>query len=216
MFNSAPERELAVRLYGLRRDGSAVVGMGVEVDVPDHGAFGAARGLTEPYVIYCGRREPLKGTPLLVDYLRTFRERTRRGVGLVLTGSGPVEIPAEMRGSVVDVGFVPEREKWEAMAGAAAFCHPSTLESLGIVVLEAWLCGTPALVHDGSEVLRYHCRRSGGGLWFRNYPEFEEELSALLDNPDLGRRLGKCGQEYVRREYSWDRVENRLLDALDR
>jgi glycosyltransferase involved in cell wall biosynthesis len=92
--------------------------------------------------------------------------------------------------------------------------HPSTLESLGIVLLEAFMAGTPALVHAGSEVLQWQCRRSGAGLWFRNYPEFEEELVRLLDDGNLRRAMGAAGREYVRREYAWDVVEERFEDAL--
>ena len=81
------------------------------------------------------------------------------------------------------------------MAGALAFVHPSTFESFGIVLLESFLAGTPALVHARSEVLRWQCRRSGGGLWFRHYPDFEEELLLLLNNENLRKRMGAAGKK---------------------
>jgi glycosyltransferase involved in cell wall biosynthesis len=101
------------------------------------------------------------------------------------------------------------------MAGAVAFCHPSVNESLSIVLLESWINETPALVHAGSEVMRFLCRRSNGGLWFGSYPEFEESLSLLLDRPDTRREMGQLGRSYVQREYAWPAVEQRLLGALD-
>jgi len=171
--------------------------------------------LRRPYLLYSGRREPLKGTPLLLDYVHTFRERTQEDLMLVFTGSGPIEPPEEMIPHILDVGFVSEQEKHEAMAGALAFCHPSRYESLGIVLLEAWLARTPALVHAGSDVLRYQCQSSNAGFWFRFYPEFEQELKLLVDNHELRTAMGAAGREYVMKEYSWGAVEQRLLDALE-
>jgi glycosyltransferase involved in cell wall biosynthesis len=137
-------------------------------------------------------------------------------VKLVLTGSGPVETPPDLDGHVLDAGFLTEKGKHEALAGATVFCHPSLYESLSIVALESWLAGTPVLVHARCAVLRYQCERSRGGLWFRAYPEFEEALSLLLDRPDLCRTLADQGRAYVVKEYSWEAIEPRLLAAIEK
>lgn len=215
LFNTVPEQALAVRLYGDAMERGRVVGMGLEPFEADPAAFARRHGLRRPYLLYSGRRETLKGTPLLTDFVDAFRRRTGRDVMLVFTGSGPIEAPPELLPHMLDVGFVSEQEKHEAMAGAAAFVHPSALESLGIVVLESWLAGTPCLVSAHSDVLRHQCRASGGGLWFRTYPEFEEELLLLLDQSALRDALGRAGREYVLREYSWDAVDRRLFAAVD-
>ncbi|HMO51335.1 MAG TPA: glycosyltransferase family 4 protein [Kiritimatiellia bacterium] len=214
LFNIEAEQQLADRLYDLNGKG-AVVGMGIEDRGADPRAFARRRGLDRPYVAYCGRREPLKGTPILLDYLHAFRSRTGRDVGLVLTGSGAYEAPEALLPAVLDLGFVDEQEKREVMAGATCFIHPSLMESFGIVLLEAWLAGAPALVHAKGVVLREQCRRSGGGLWFRHYPDFEEALIRLLDDPALRQRLGDAGRRYVLDVYAWPAVERRLFAALD-
>ena len=57
MFNSQPESELAQRLYDLPVSRGAVVGMGLN-DFPIRpNAFASKHGLTQPYLIYAGRRE---------------------------------------------------------------------------------------------------------------------------------------------------------------
>ena len=217
MFNTEPERRLAERLYGKPGDDQVVsiVGMGLDDFTVDPSAFAARHSLDAPYLIYSGRREPLKGTPILIDYLQAFRARNDSDLKLVMTGSGEVPIPPELAPHVIDVGFVPKTEKFEAMAGALAFCHPSVNESLGIVLLEAWLAGTPGLVHAQSDVLRFQCERSNGGLWFLTYPEFEEAVLLLLNTPETRRLLGQAGRAYVLKEYAWESVEERLMDALD-
>ena len=215
IFNAAPERALAARLYNLDVARAAVVGLGLTPFEADGARFRSQRHIETPYVIYSGRREPLKGTPLLLDYLTIFRERTRKDVKLVLTGSGPVEPPAALAPHLCDLGFVDEATKHDAMAGALAFCHPSVNESLSIVILESWLAGTPVLVHSGSEVMQDQCRRAKGGLWFRNYPEFEESLMLLLTQPGIREAMAQAGNQFVRTEYAWPAVERRLLAALD-
>ena len=215
MFNTKPERDLAQRMYGLEDGRCSVVGTGMQPFDSDAERFRTAQGITAPYIIYCGRREAGKGTPLLLDYLAAFRARTGRDIKLVLTGSGPVDVPPELAEHVIDTGVLSERDKRSAMAGALAFCHPSVNESLGIVLLESWLAKTPVLVHALSPVLLDQCRRSGGGLWFARYPEFEEELLMLADDPDLGERMARSGREFVLREYSWRKVEEALVRAVE-
>lgn len=216
VFNSEPERDLAYRIFQPEGKSCRVVGMGLHPREPaDPRAFAAGRGIDAPYIMYSGRREPLKGTPLLLDYFGAFRHRTGRDVRLVLTGSGPVEVPTSAKDAVCDAGFLDEKEKNEAMAGATAFCHPSVNESLGIVLLEAWMNGTPAMVRAAGEVLRSQCMRSNGGMWFRNYAEFETMLIRLLDDTALRKAMGNAGREYVLANYSWKAVRERLLAALD-
>lgn len=215
LFNSQAERELAGELFAYPDAKSRIVGMGLDSFDADPTAFAKRRGLTAPYVLYSGRREPLKGTPLICDYVHAFRERTGRDVKLVFTGSGAIDAPADLWPHVLDAGFVSEQEKHEAMAGAVAFLHPSVNESFGIVLLEAFLAGTPGLVHAKSRVLVSQCRAAGAGLWFRHYPDFEAQLLYLLDNPDARNALGARGREFVAREYAWPAIERKFFAALD-
>ncbi|MBR1609465.1 MAG: glycosyltransferase family 4 protein [Kiritimatiellae bacterium] len=216
LFNTDPERALARRLVpGLAPRVEAVVAMGIEPFEADKTAFARRTGISAPYVVYSGRREEGKGTPVLVDFLDCFRRRTGRDVHLVMTGSGPVDVPPDLAPAFHDLGFVSEREKREAMAGAAAFVHPSVNESLSIVVLEAWLARTPALVHARGEVLRWQCASSCGGLWFRDYPEFEAALERLLDDASLSAKLGEQGRRYVLERYAPEAVRARFAAALE-
>ncbi len=215
MFNSEPEAQLARSIFDIEEKSQSVVGMGLDSFNADPGAFASRHGIDVPYVMYAGRREAMKGTPLLCDYMNVFRQRTGRDVKLVFTGKGVIDAPSELEPHIIDVGFVNEKEKREAMAGATAFIHPSVNESFGIVLMESWLVRTPALVHANSAVLRWQCEQSNAGLWFRTYPEFEEELLLLLDNRRVSETLGAAGREYVQTRYSMESVGARLLSALD-
>lgn len=217
LFNTDPERSLAHRLMStLSPRVEEVVAMGIEPFEVSKTAFAERTGIRAPYVVYCGRREGGKGTPILVDYLDAFRKRTGRDIHLVMTGSGAVDVPPSLAPAFHDLGFVSEQEKREAMAGATAFVHPSVNESLSIVVLEAWLARTPAMVHAKGEVLRWQCESSCGGLWFGSYPEFEEELLCLLDRPEVSRTLGEQGRAYALARYAPEAVRRRFAEALSK
>lgn len=215
LFNSEPEKALAMRLYHLDARCGEVVGMAIEPFEADPDQFVRTHQLTKPYVLYCGRQEGGKNTPLLFDYMNSYIERRQGAVKLVLTGSGNVPLPDQLRAHVLNLGFVSEREKHEVMAGASVFIHPSTNESFGIVLLEAWLAGTPALVHDKGEVLRWQCAQAGAGLWFRYYPEFEAMLDRLLEDHELNRRLGQNGRQFVISHYNRKAISKRLFEVLD-
>lgn len=214
LFNASGEKELAVRLFGEDGARGEVVGMGMDDFAADPAGFRARHRIDAPFLIYCGRREPLKGTPLICDYLAAFRARTGRDLRMVFTGTGEIGCPAELAPFVTDLGFVDEREKHDAMAAALAFFHPSRLESFGIVLFESWLAGRPCLVRDQSPVLKAQCIASNGGLWFRNYAEFEESALLLLDKPETADALGAAGREFVLREYSWEAIGRKFRSAM--
>lgn len=212
-FNTNAERELARRLYGEEVKG-CIVGLGMEDFAADGERFRRRFGLEGDFVLYSGRREEGKNTPLLVRYFCNYVVHTGRDLRLVLTGSGPVEVPAGFEGRVVDLGYLKEEDKRDAYAAATIFCQPSTNESLSIVQLEAWLAGTPTLVHGDCAVTRSHVENSQGGLWFRDYHGFHAALDLLLERPELRARMGEAGRAYVLSNYSWDRVVERFRRGL--
>jgi glycosyltransferase involved in cell wall biosynthesis len=112
---------------------------------------------------------------------------------------------------VHDLGFLETAEVPDAFAAAAAYVQPSTNESFSRTIMESWLAGTPVLVSAGSEVLQWHCDRSGGGLTFADEFELAQCLSFLAAAPDAAARLAKAGREYVLANYRWDVV----LDAME-
>ncbi|MBU1669814.1 MAG: glycosyltransferase family 4 protein [Actinobacteria bacterium] len=214
IFNSPGERRLASRLLGMENPGP-VVGMGFSPHRSDPAAFGDRTPVRGPFVLYAGRREEGKNTPLLVEYFRRFAIEHPRAAGLVLMGAGEVRIPPDSSHVILDAGRVSEPEKWDAYAAASVFCQPSVNESFSIVLLEAWLAGTPALVNRACDVTREHVRTSGGGLTFSDYPEFAEAVLMMCEDPDRARAMGEAGRRYVETEYNWDSVIGRLQSALD-
>ncbi len=215
MFNTEPEMELARRLYGEDIPGKVVGGVAFHPYRGDPERFRHVFSIRGDFVLYTGRKEIPKNTPLLVEYFCNYLENTGRDVKLILAGSGSVNIPVSFRNQVIDLGYLEERDKRDAYCAATAICQPSTRESLSLVLLEAWLAEVPCLVHGDCAVTRHHVERSGGGLWFDDYPTFHEALDLLLDNPDLRRKMGRLGKRYLLENYSWDAIEERFREVLE-
>ena len=67
-----------------------------------------------------------------------------------------------------------------------------------------------------TEVLQGQCRRSNAGLWYTNYDEFKEIILMLHRNPRLKRKLGKNGVEFFQRNYSWQVIESKYQNIINR
>ena len=216
LANSVPEQQLICQLADLPPERVLVAGEGIDLERRgDGGRFRNAYKLDGPLILFVGRRDHSKNLPLLLAYFEEYLARRGPRAKLVVAGAGPLHIPAPLRSWIVDIGFLDDQTKHNAYAAADLFCMPSTLESFCIVQMEAWLQGTPALVHSDCAVTVQHCHDAHGGVHFRTYHEFEAALDLLLGDPAIGHTLGAQGQAWVQRTCRWDDVAERVLSVLD-
>ena len=204
VFNTESEKKMLGRKFSFEGRFQDTVGVGVDIPQrPDPDGFRQRYGLFSPFILYAGRIEPGKGCGELFDYFLRYAER-RSSLSLVLVGNKLMPIPNHPR--VHYLGFVPPGDKNGAMAAAAVTIHPSHLESLCMAALESLAVQTPILVQGRTEPLKDHCRHGCCGLYFENYEEFAGSLDLLLRDGRLRKSLGSNGLEYVRQNYTWERV----------
>lgn len=216
LFYSPAEQRLAHRRYQIRHTRSLMLGGGIETNIlGDASHFREAYDMHEPFLLYAGRRDATKNTPLLFDYFRRYREEGGP-LRLVCIGGPGDPLPADLldSGAALDLGFLSVQEKFNACAAATVLCQPSLHESFSIVMMEAWATGTPTLVHSDCAVTREFSQQSGGGLHFRTYDEFVGCLRWLLEHPARIDAMGEAGAAYVRQHFTWDAVLARLLAFL--
>jgi glycosyltransferase involved in cell wall biosynthesis len=176
--------------------------------------FAEARGL-DSFLLYAGRIEEGKRVEVAVDYAVQYASEWPDAPRLALIGQGSYRPPESAERIVRKVGFVSEEERRAAYAEALAVVNPSHLESLSLVLMEAWLEGTPCIVAAGSEVMRAHCERSGGGFTFDSYESFREAVDRLRADDALRASMGAAGREYVLERYGWPRVRERFQRAVE-
>ena len=205
------ERDLLARRRAPRR--GQVIGIGVELDSPGDGArFRTRFELGDrPYLLYVGRVEAGKGSEELTHFFEAYKRRRPGPLALVLMG------PAEDRLSHPDIiytGFVDDPTRSDALAGSLALAQPSFFESFSMVLTEAWAQGRPVVAQGRTDVLVGQVRRSGGGVWYSGFAEFEAALDLLTGTPGLGDALGRAGRAHVEREYRWETVLSRYEELL--
>jgi glycosyltransferase involved in cell wall biosynthesis len=214
-FLSEPEHLLGHRLAPLPPR-HAVVGAAVEVPARyDPDGFRERHGLERPFVLYAGRREDGKGWGALVRAFAAAVVRHRLPFDLVTMGVGEVLVGGPLAHRVVDLGYVPSAEAPDAFAAAEALVQPSANESFSRTVMEAWLAGTPVVANAGSEVVSWHCERSGGGLTYEDDVELGECLAFVAEAPKLARALARRGRSYVLEHYTWPAVLDRMERSLE-
>jgi glycosyltransferase involved in cell wall biosynthesis len=219
LFLSPAEQSFVNRLFGTADVVQEVVGVGIERSPDSNGErFRKAHDVElqgRDILLYAGRVNERKGCRTLISYFDRFcREVPEYPLKLVLMGSTTMDVPEHP--DVLYLGYVSEEEKADAFDAATVIVQPSPYESLSMVALEAWQLEKPVLVNGECEVLRDQCVRSDGGLWYRCYEEFREELALLLANNDLRKKLGRSGREFVERNYGWDVVESKYLSVVAR
>lgn len=213
-FSTPEEAELVRRRFRVRRP-HAVVGIGIDRPCStDIAAFKARHSLgDDPYIVFVGRTEPGKGAQELADFFAAFKRRHAGPLRLVMVGEEVHPVPRHP--DIVMTGFVDDATRDSAIAGAQLIVQPSYFESFSMSLVQAWAAGIPALVQSHSEVLRGQSRRSGAGLLYRGYPEFEAGLDLLLADASRRRRLGELGRAHVIERYSWHAVLSAYEDFLD-
>lgn len=206
---STDEEERLVRRRFRAVQPSSIIGVGTDVDVTgDSGRFREAYGLGErPYLAYVGRYDSGKAADELSAYFLAFKERNGGPLALAIVGKAVQEPPDHP--DVVVTGFVDDQTKHDALAGALALVQPSYFESFSMVLTEAWVHGVPALVQGRCDVLDGQVRRSGGGVPYSGFAEFEVAVDLLLAEPGLTAGLGRRGRRYVEEHYRWDVVMDR-------
>ncbi len=212
-YHTAAERRLVQRLHRVAQIPQIVLGLGVSAVVEGGRPGGDILGIGDrPYVVSVGRVDDHKGSSMLAAFFRTYKERHPGPLALALVGPVAAKIPAD--DDIVLTGPVSEADKWDIVRDATVSISPSALESFSLVVLEAWEQTVPVVVNATCDPTREHCERSGGGLWFGSYREFEAVLERLWADPALRKVLGARGRAYVERYYQWPHLIQRYAGFL--
>jgi glycosyltransferase involved in cell wall biosynthesis len=213
-FQTQPELDLARRIFSLP---SRIEIIGSGIDVPtgyDPEGFRSRHQLTGDFVLFAGRREWGKGWPELLRAMEFANGQLKTSLPLVTCGVGELgSIPSNTR--VIDLGYLSEEERSNAMAAATIYVQPSAVESFSRTIMEAWLAGTPVVANAASAVVQWHCSRSKAGLVYNDQYEFTECLRVLMEAPPLRATMARNGSQYVLSNYRWDDVLERVESSIE-
>jgi glycosyltransferase involved in cell wall biosynthesis len=217
LFHSEPEMHLAERIYNLSSVYKVVIGEGVDTDIRcDPAAFLLKYKISSPFILYAGRKDMGKNVDMLLEYFSYYKQNNKNDLLLILIGGGEIRIPNEIQKDVVDLGFVPVLDKFNAYAAALLLCQPSINESFSLVIMESWICGRPVLIHTDCQVTKHFVHTSNGGLYFKTYQEFEGCVNYILTHNETASKMGKMGHDFVQSNFSWDYITDKYLGIISK
>jgi glycosyltransferase involved in cell wall biosynthesis len=215
VFQTEAERELVQGIFPVASHHQMLLGLGV--DDPPPGWLANDPGDPEipdvPFLLCLGRVDSHKGTTTLASMFGAYKARHPGPLRLVL--AGPVVDAPAPHPDIDVVGAVSEAAKWELLRQAVALVSPSRWEAFSLVIAEAWSARTPVVVNAACGATAEHARRSGGGLSFHGYAEFEVIVERLGDDHALAAELGRRGRSYVDRQFRWPMVIDRYAGFLE-
>ncbi|MGI5249855.1 glycosyltransferase family 4 protein [Actinacidiphila glaucinigra] len=192
-------------------------------------AVRARLGLTDRPVVVCvSRLVPRKGQDTLIEAMPRILA-AQPGAVLLVVGGGPytddLKRLAERTGvaeSVRFTGAVPWQELPAHFGAGDVFAMPCRtrrggldVEGLGIVYLEASATGLPVVAGDSGGAPDAVLDGETGWVVRGGEPgEAAERILALLDDPELRRRMGERGRKWVEDAWRWDLLAGRLKALL--
>ena len=141
----------------------------------------------ETYCTVVGRLDPAKGSDDVVRFTALYRDVLAPDLTVVAIGPGEAN---ESTDGVVPVGVVDGAVRDALVAGTMAVIQPSYMESFSLSLMEGWLVERPAIVQQRSAVLAGHVDRSGGGLRYGDYLDFEAAMTLLRTAARATRAVG--------------------------
>ncbi|CAD6559632.1 D-inositol-3-phosphate glycosyltransferase [Paraburkholderia hiiakae] len=200
--------------YGVGDERIALLANGVSTQVPD--GLDAQRARTRygignaPLLLFLGRLNVIKGPDLLVEAFGALAARHPHA-RLLLAGpdAGLGDSLAKriaklgLQERIQFTGHLEVREKFELLQASDLLVIPSRQEMMSLVVLEAGLVGTPALLTDqcGFDDVE---RIDGGRVVAANASALAVALDELLSTSETLPVMGARLQQFVVHNYTWD------------
>ncbi|AXX14326.1 glycosyltransferase [Leptospira borgpetersenii] len=171
-----------------------------------------------PFLLYVGRVDQGKGFLEMAEWFLEWKKNSKLPHKLKIAGKIASKIPNKILEdqNIEFLGFVEEQIKFELLQNCVCLINSSPLESFSIVLMEAWLKGKPALVNGKSDVLKGHCLRSNGGLFYFDRKSFFATLDFILDHPKESFEMGMSGKKYVEQNFNPKTVREKLLRLIDK
>lgn len=175
-----------------------------------------------PYILFLGRLSPIKGPDLLLD---AFAQVAERLPGIHLVFAGPDDgllqslkdtaVAHSLADRVHFTGYVAGREKVALLRGAQLLAIPSRREAMSIVVLEAGMCGVPALFTDacGLEALALE---GAGTMVSPSAADLAKGLLDVMGQGGITRQTAERLSAIVNERYLWSIQSGRYLGLFSR
>ncbi|MBL4909525.1 MAG: glycosyltransferase family 4 protein [Alteromonadaceae bacterium] len=162
------------------------------------------------YALYVGRLSEEKGIDVLFDAWKNCK------LPLKVIGDGPLKNMVE-HNAIASIEFLGRKDKpqvLELVKNADLIIMPSTwYEGFPMVLVEAFACGTPALVSKlGSMEEIIIPEKTGLHFEAGNADDLAEKVQWMVDNPDEARQMGQNARKEYLEKYPPEKNVEMLVD----
>jgi glycosyltransferase involved in cell wall biosynthesis len=170
----------------------------------------------KPVLVFVGRLVKEKDLDDLVAANRLLRKKNY-DYKLVIVGDGPMRAELEQKlPDAVFPGFLKGRDLSRWYSSADIFVFPSTTETFGNVILEAFASGLPAIVANKGGVVDLISDGQDGFIAKANSPrDLTAKISRLLEDRELLKKMGAAAEKKAR-FYGWSEVNKRLIRSYEK
>lgn len=186
------------------------------IDLPGPGDFRARHDIPAgaPLVLFLARLNRIKGVGFL---LQAFAQAAAAQPEAVLALVGPDDgyLPEAKRlmrelgieDRVRYIGYLGGQDKLQAYLSADLYVLPSTYEILGITLLEALACGTPAITTDRCGLADTVVENNlGAVVKYGDVPGLAAQIRQALENRAALKADGERRRQYVLHHFDWDSI----------
>lgn len=167
----------------------------------------------EPVLLFVGRLVKEKDLNDLIQANHLLKEQGFK-FRQVIIGDGPMR--SEMAEQLPDAhftGFLTGHALAEWYASSDLFVFPSTTETFGNVILEAFASGIPAVGVNKGGVADIITHGVDGMIARMNDPkDFASTISFFLEDAMMIRHFGKDARKTAQK-YSWNEINRRLIES---
>lgn len=164
---------------------------------------------------YVGRLTAEKSVRSLARLEQALLDKGYRDFRFVVVGEGAEQewLRKNMRQAEFK-GVLTGPELSRAFANFDVLAFPSETDTFGLVVLEAFASGVPAVVTDRGGP-QYTVRHGSSGYIARDFDEFVAYTAILMEQPELLSTLRAAARQQAL-ETSWDRIFEGMYEAYER
>lgn len=188
----------------------------------DDAAFRSKFNLPDsPFILFLGRLAPIKGPDLLLEAFQGIAG-SHPDIHLVFAGpdGGMLDMlktgarDRAIAGHIHFIGPVNGIDKSHACHAAELLAIPSRHEAMSIVVLEAGICGTPALITDqcGFDAI---AEAGGGHVVQANAHAFQEGLARMLSDRKKLSAMGESLRTFTKENYLWEKIARQYVALFE-
>lgn len=185
------------------------------VPAPAESEETALEAQQEPYFLFAGRLEKLKGLQTLIPI---FREYTKARLLIAGTGGYEAELKRLAAGSpnIHFLGHLPEGQMQALYKQALAVIVPSLCyEMFPLVILEGFEHRTPAIVRNLG-ALPEAVNESGGGIVYDSDEELLAAIERFATDALYRQEAGRRGYETVQKRYTVEQHLENYFAVINR